>query len=230
MWLLLIEDETRLADSLKRGLEETGFTVDVAHDGEEGEDLALLNGYDALVVDWNLPHQNGKTFIENVRKAGRRYPIIMLTVKSDVEDRIAGLEAGADDYLCKPFSFEELLARLHALLRRPPVSNNNSVLQTGRFVLNQQRHSIAYEDTVLPLRPKEYSLLELLITHPGTVLSRKTIGERVWGDSIRDNTIDVTVANLRTKLSDALPLQTRSNRKAVRITTVRGIGYSLLTD
>ncbi len=232
MWLLLIEDEIRLANSLKRGLEESGFTVDVAHDGEEGEDLALLNGYDVLVVDWNLPLQDGKTVIENVRRAGHRFPIIMLSARGNVEDRVAGLDVGADDYLCKPFSFEELLARIHTLLRRPPFGKDYSLLHAGALVLDAQRHSIQYNDTFLSLRPKEYNLLELLMSHPGSVFSRNIIANHIWGDqfSPRDNTIDVTIANLRNKLSEAHPRQNYDDGDPVQIRTIRGVGYTLLTD
>lgn len=231
MWLLLIEDELRLAQSLRRCLKESGFIVDVASDGIEGEDLALLNQYDALIAAWNLPLQDGKTLIENVRRAGRRHPIIMLSANSGVEDRVAGLEAGADDFMCKPFSFEELLARLHALLRRPPVGNSFNLLQTGGLVLNLQRRNVTYKGSVLNLRPKEYLLLTLFMKHSGSILSRETIAERVWDDhlSIRANKIDVTMANLRSKLSNACPGHIKGHPDAVRITTVRGVGYSLLT-
>lgn len=230
MWLLLIEDEERLAVSLKAGLEEEGYVVDVAPDGLEGEDLALTNAYDALIVDWRLPGQDGKRVIERVRKAGRRYPILMLTALGDVDHRVAGLDAGADDYLPKPFKFEELLARLRALLRRPPLAAQEQLLRVGELEIDTRRHEVTLGDTRLDLRPKEYSLLEDFVRHPGEVLSRSVIAERVWGDPfyVSDNVIDVTISSLRQKLSDAQSSTT--GRSALRIETVRGVGYRLDAD
>ena len=118
MWVLVVEDEPRLADVLKRGLEAEGYTVDVAQDGEEGEDLAMVNAYDILIVDWRLPKQNGDQLISQLRDQGREMPIMMLTVLDDIEHRVSGLDAGADDYLTKPFDKSELVARIHAVVRR----------------------------------------------------------------------------------------------------------------
>jgi DNA-binding response OmpR family regulator len=230
MWLLLIEDEERLVTSLKAGLEEEGYTVDAAADGFEGEDLALTNAYDALIVDWRLPGQDGKTVIERVRGAGRSYPILMLTALSDVDHRVAGLDAGADDYLPKPFKFEELLARLRALLRRPPLAAHEQVLCVGDLEIDTRRHEVTLRGERLDLRPKEYGLLEDLARHPGEVLSRSVIAERVWGDPfyVSDNVIDVTISSLRQKLADVRP--SPGGRQAPRIETVRGVGYRLDAD
>lgn len=226
MWILLIEDEERLAVSLKAGLEEEGYLVDVAGDGVEGEMMALANAYDALLVDWRLPQRDGKTVIEHVRAAGQHVPVLMLTALGDVEHRVAGLDAGADDYLSKPFKFEELLARLRALLRRPPLAMQQEVLRLGPLALDTRRRHAAFDGVRLDLRPKEYALLEDFLRHPDEVVSRAVLSERVWGDAfyVTDNVIDVTISGLRQKLSEAQP---DSSEAALRIETVRGVGYRL---
>src|SRR5690625_4859297 len=142
MWILLIEDEARLAATVKRGLEEEGYTVDVASDAVEGEAKALSNAYDAFVVDWRLPRGGGKTLVERLRAEGRSEPVLMLTALRDVDHRVAGLEAGADDYLPKPFAFEELVARLRALHRRPPLVQQERVLQAGPLVTDTERRRV----------------------------------------------------------------------------------------
>lgn len=229
MWLLLIEDEKRLATTLKEGLEEEGYTVDVAADGQEGEDLALANAYDALIVDWRLPRQDGKKVIESVRRAGRQYPILMLTAMSDVEHRVAGLDAGADDYLAKPFKFEELLARLRALMRRQPLASQDFVLTQGSLVMDTRRREVTVDGALMMLRPKEYGILELFLRDPNAALSRTIIAERVWGDAyyVSDNAIDVTVSSLRQKLADAQSVVIKEGFDLLRIDTVRGMGYKL---
>lgn len=227
MWLLLIEDEGRLAATLKSGLEEEGYTVDIASDGLEGETLALTNAYDALIVDWRLPGRDGRTVIEHLREAGRSYPILMLTALSDVEHRVSGLDAGADDYLPKPFKFEELLARLRALLRRPAALAEETVIRVGPLEIDTRRREARIANVTLDLRPKEYGMLEDLMRHHGDVLSRTVLAERVWGDAfnVSDNVIDVTVSNLRQKLADARKAtQTTSD---IQLETVRGVGYRL---
>ena len=217
MWLLLIEDEARLASALKEGLEEDGYTVDVAQDGIEGETLALANAYDALIVDWRL------------RAAGRHVPIIMLTALTDVDHRVAGLDAGADDYLSKPFKFEELLARLRALLRRQPIAEQGQIVRMAALVLDTKRRMATIGDNRLDLRPKEYALLEDLMRHKDEVLSRSVIAERVWGQPffITDNVIDVTVSSLRQKLKAAQ--SPSSIETSVQIETIRGVGYRIVS-
>jgi DNA-binding response OmpR family regulator len=228
MWILLIEDEARLANSLKTGLEEEGHVVDVAEDGREGQSMAIANGYDALVVDWRLPGRDGKSVVENVREGGRKYPILMLTALGDVEHRVQGLDAGADDYLPKPFKFEELLARLRALQRRPPLAAQEDVLREGALEVDTKRRQARLNGSRLDLRPKEYALLEDFMRHPQEVISRTVIAERVWGDPfyVSDNVIDVTVSGLRQKLADA----SDAGMPKVRIETIRGVGYRLVTE
>ena len=229
-WILLIEDEARLAASVKRGLEEEGYTVDLAADAAEGEAFGLANAYDAFVVDWRLPKGDGKTLVERLRAEGRREPVLMLTALGDLDHRVAGLDAGADDYLAKPFAFEELVARLRALLRRPPLQQQDRVLRLGALCLDAERRRVTVAgpggEALLNLRPKEYALLGLLLRHPGAVLSRTVIAERVWGDAlyVTDNALDVTVSGLRQRLADA---EREAGAAAPSIETVRGVGYRL---
>ena len=229
-WVLLIEDEARLADSVKRGLEEEGFTVDLARDAREGEAKALANGYDAFVVDWRLPHGDGKAIVEALRAEGRREPVLMLTALGDVGHRVAGLEAGADDYLPKPFAFEELVARLRALLRRPPLQQQERTLRAGALTMDTASRRVTLAgpraEALFNLRPKEHALLEFLLRGAGAVRSRTVIAERVWGDAlyVTDNALDVTVSGLRQKLADA---SREAGTRAPEVETVRGVGYRL---
>ncbi len=229
-WILLIEDEARLAASVKRGLEEEGFTVDVAGDAAEGERRALAHGYDAFIIDWRLPKGDGKTLIERLRSAGRRAPVLMLTALGDVEHRVTGLQAGADDYLAKPFAFEELVARLRALLRRPPLHQQAQSLQAGGLEMDTESRRVTLHGpggaALLNLRPKEAALLEHLLRARGRVLSRDVIAERVWGEApyVTDNALDVTVSGLRQRLAEAVQ---EAGVAAPEVETVRGVGYRL---
>jgi DNA-binding response OmpR family regulator len=231
MRLLLVEDEPRLADSIRRGLEEEGYTVEVAPDAEAGERLALLNAYDAFVVDWRLPRGDGRTLVERIRAAGRTQPVLMLTALADVEHLVAGLDAGADDYLAKPFAFEELLARLRALLRRPPLPQQGRLVEAGPLRLDRVRRRATVAgpggEVLLNLRPKEYALLDLLLSRIDAVVTREAIGEQVWGDApyVTDNALDVTVSGLRQRLADALAEAGAEGGPAIE--TARGVGYRL---
>jgi DNA-binding response OmpR family regulator len=209
-------------------LEEEGYIVDIAPDGIEGETMALVNAYDALIVDWRLPGRDGRAVIERLRAADRVFPILMLTALGDVEHRVAGLDAGADDYLSKPFKFEELLARLRALLRRPALMSDDPLIRLGSLEVDTRRREVTVGGVRLDLRPKEYGLLEDLARHQDEVLSRTVLAERVWGDAfnVSDNVIDVTVSNLRQKLNDAQ--QTVRSEPKLSVETIRGVGYRLL--
>ena len=196
--LLLVEDEPALAGPLRRGLEEEGYSVDLAEDGVTGEARALDDNYDLLLVDWRLPRRDGVTLVRRLRSQGYLQPILMLTARRGIDDKVAGLDAGADDYLTKPFSYEELLARVRALLRRK-VSETQSLdnvqqvrLHLGDLEMDTSRRLVAIGQTPLQLRTKEYALLELLLRHSGHVLSRSVIAERVWGSvyDVTDNAID----------------------------------------
>lgn len=223
--LLLVEDELILALPIVRGLEEEGYVVDLAKDGLEGENLALNQSYDAMLIDWGLPLLDGRTLIQRLRRQGCDVPIIMLTARRDVEHRVAGLDAGADDYLSKPYSYEELLARLRALLRRsvpPSVQLSRSTL--GGLRLDATRNQAFIGKTSLLLRTKEYKLLELLLEQRDSVLTRTLIAQRIWGSilEVTDNAIDVTVSGLRNKLSETV-----SESNMLEIETIRGVGYIL---
>ncbi len=227
MWLLLIEDEERLSLALKEGLLEEGYVVDVASDGVEGEELALTNAYDLLIVDWRLPKRDGRSVVERLRAGGRNFPILMLTALADLDHRVAGLDAGADDYLPKPFKFEELLARVRALMRRPPLAKQESVLRFGHLEMDCGRREVKYHDTTLDLRPKHYAFLEFLLRNSEQVVSRTVIAERVWGHAfyVTDNVIDVTVSSLRQEMNRAQLSVDKGQR--VGIETIRGVGYRL---
>ena len=224
MWILVVEDEPRLADVLKRGLESVGYTVDIASDGQEGEDMAMVNAYELLIVDWRLPIQNGNVLISHLRENGIEIPILMLTVLDDVEHRVAGLDAGADDYLTKPFAFDELHARLRALSRRSPLEGQSASLVFENIHMDTRKRIVTMMGDEVILRPKEYALLEVFLRQPEVVHSRTVVAERVWGSAlyVSDNVLDVTVSGLRSKIADFPDLQ-------VKLETVRGIGYKLVS-
>ena len=231
MRLLLVEDEPRLAASLRRGLEEEGYAVDHAADAVQAE--ALAGGdYDAFVVDWRLPRGDGRSFVAGLRAAGRTEPVLMLTALGDIEHRVAGLDAGADDYLAKPFAFEELLARLRALLRRPALSAPETAAPFAGLTVDPERRRVTLSgprsETALTLRPKEYDLLRVLLRNPEAVLSRTVIAERVWGDAlfVSDNALDRTVSSLRQRLAEA---RVATGTPGPEIETVRGVGYRLVS-
>ena len=227
MHLLLVEDEVSLVRGLEMGLEEAGYTVDVAYDGVEGEARALSATYDLLVVDWMMPRQDGLTMVKRVREAGVHCPILMLTALTDVKDRIRGLDAGADDYLTKPFSFDELFARLRALRRRDQRQQRPSMrLEAGPLVVDRRARKAFWHNDPFNLRPKEYELLELLLRRANEALTRTVIAETVWGSTyVTDDTINTTISGLRRKLRDA-DLET----VGIALQTLRGIGYRLTTE
>jgi two-component system OmpR family response regulator len=230
--LLFVEDEADVAGPIKRGLEEEGYRVSWTMEGEEGLAEAISGGYDVLIIDWRLPGMDGRTLVEQLRREGTPTPVLMLTALQDVDHRVAGLDAGADDYLTKPFSFEELLARLRALTRRADrdassPDTQKTHLQAGALTMDTARRTVRYGPSSLDLRPKAFRLLELLLRQKGTVVTRTTIAERVWGSpyDVTANAIDVTVSSLRQALQDAD--LTGDALSPVRIETERGIGYRL---
>jgi two-component system, OmpR family, response regulator len=220
MRALVVEDESKMAALLRRGLQEEGYAVDVAATGEDGSWLGSENDYDVILLDVMLPDTDGFEVCRRLRAADRWAPILMLTARDGVQDRVAGLDAGADDYLTKPFSFDELFARVRALLRRGP-SERPPVLVNGDLRLDPAARRVSRGDTEIDLTQKEFALLELFMRHPGEVLSRTRILEHVWdfayeGDS---NVVDVYVRYLREKVDR--PFGHRS------LETVRGAGYRL---
>lgn len=220
MRVLVCEDDLKMAGLLKRGLEEEGYAVDVARTGDDALWAGTENAYDAIMLDVMLPQLDGFEVCRRLRAQNRWAPVMMLTARDAVPDRVAGLDAGADDYLTKPFSFSELLARLRALMRRGP-SERPAVLRAGDLTLDPAMRRVARGDAAIDLTPKEFALLELFLRHPGEVLTRTRIIEHVWdfayeGDS---NVVDVYVRYLREKVDR--PFGRRS------IETVRGTGYRL---
>ncbi|MEA2451978.1 MAG: two-component system, OmpR family, response regulator [Actinomycetota bacterium] len=220
MRILVVEDEVKMAALVKRGLEEEGYSVDTAATGGEAVWLGTENPYDAIVLDLMLPDLDGFEVCRKLREAGRWAPVIMLTARDAVSDRVRGLDAGADDYLTKPFSFAELLARLRSLMRRGQVERP-AQLEVGGLVMDPSGRRIEIDGHTVDLTAKEFSLLEFFMRHPDEVLSRTRILEHVWdfayeGDS---NVVDVYVRYLREKVDRPF------GRKSLE--TVRGAGYRL---
>ncbi len=201
MRLLLVEDDKKAARVLARGFGEEGFVVDVAQSGEIGDELAAANRYDAIVLDWLLPRKDGLAVCRELRGRGIRTPILMLTARDSLPDRVSGLDSGADDYLTKPFAFEELLARIRALLRRSELTRP-PVLKVADLTLDPVTHRVTRGAVEITLTPKEYAILETLMRHAGEVVSRTRIGESAWRDDPEDltNVVDVHVSHLRRKV------------------------------
>jgi DNA-binding response OmpR family regulator len=219
--ILVIEDDARLARIIARVLKLERFDVDLAPDGETGLELALTGAYDALVIDRMLPRRDGLEIVRALRAERVATPALMLTARSDLPARVEGLDAGADDYLGKPFAFEELLARLRALLRRTDRPLREEVVAVDGLTLNLTRHTVQRADREVALTPREYALLETLVRNRGRVMSRDQLLERVWGYDAdpRGNVVDLYVHYLRRKLDpDGLDPE-----PVVR--TVRGTGY-----
>jgi DNA-binding response OmpR family regulator len=220
MRILLVEDEKKVADIIARGLRAERYAVDVYHDGQNGWEAADAYNYDLMILDLMLPGLNGTEILEKVRRKNPQVPILILTARDGMADKIKNFETGADDYLTKPFAFAELLLRVKALLRRGPV-NRSSVLRVGDLEIDRLSQIVKRGGKKIELTAKEYSLLEYLATHPGRVFSRTMIIEHVWDQSFEGltNIVDVYVRHLREKVDDASPV------KLLR--TVRGVGYSL---
>jgi heavy metal response regulator len=218
--VLIVEDEQKIAAFIKKGLQEEYYAVDVAYDGEAALDYAASVEYDLIVLDILLPKLDGLAVCRELRHSGIETPILMLTARDTVDDRVTGLDSGADDYLVKPFSFKELLARLRALSRRPP-SVQDPVLGLADLQVNTVSHTVQRGGRSIELTPKEYSLLEYLLRHVNQVLSRTIIAEHLWNEEFysESNVVDVYVRNLRRKIDDDYPLKL--------IHTVRGVGYKL---
>jgi DNA-binding response OmpR family regulator len=221
--VLVIEDEPAIVEFLRVGLRYEHYQVTVAEDGLAGLALAKAQDFDILILDVMLPGLDGLAVCRQLREMGNDVPILMLTARRDVPDRVAGLKTGADDYLTKPFSFDELLARLQALLRRRGKSNGQAVLQMGGIRLNPETHEVYLRNQPLGLSALDFALLELLMRHPRRVFTRETLLNRVWGyEYVGDtNVVDVHIAHLRKELGD-------SGRRLIQ--TVYGVGYSFRPD
>lgn len=220
MRILVVEDEPGIANFVRQGLTEAGYAVDLAWDGREGLDYALAADYDVLVLDIMLPKMDGLELLRELRRLGDKTPALMLTARDTVDNRVEGLDAGADDYLVKPFAFPELLARVRALLRRPPLQVG-TILRVGDLEMDTAKREVRRSDHPIELSPREYAVLEYLMRHPNQVLTRTQISEHVWNFDFfnESNVVDVYVGYLRRKIDQGenLPL----------IHTVRGVGYRM---
>lgn len=220
MRILVVDDDLRLCDTLKRGLEENTYAVDCVHDGEEGLFHAEITSYDLIILDVMMPKKDGWTTCRELRLKKINTPILMLTAKDEVEDRVRGLDNGADDYLVKPFAFSEFLARVRALLRREGAVKS-SKLSVGELYLDTVTREVSWKGRQVTLTSKEYAVLEYLMRHPGAVLTRTMIEEHAWDydfDSM-SNLVDVYIKRLRNKIDPEYGKQI--------ITTIRGAGYKI---
>ena len=221
MRILIVEDEKRIQDFLSRGLESAGYAVDTASDGNSGVDMVHATEYDLIILDLNLPDIDGLQVLQKIRNRKVSPPVLILSARDAVEDRVKGLELGADDYLVKPFAFVEMLARVRALLRRGQPTPER--LQVGDLVLDCIRRKVTRANENIELAPKEFSILEYMMRNRGRPLSRTMIVEHVWDmdyDGLT-NIVDVYIRHLRSKIDDRYPIK--------MIHTVRGIGYMLDT-
>ena len=224
MRILLIEDDVKIGSFIEKGLKEAGFLVDLCVDGESGLDLALSRTFDAAVVDLMLPKLDGLKVIEAMRAENNNTPVLILSAKQSVDDRIHGLQRGGDDYMVKPFSFSELLARIQALIRRDKKSVQSTSLTVGELEMDMLRHEVYRQGQKIELPGKEYSLLEYMMRNKDIVLSKTAILERVYDYSFdpQTNVVDVLVCRLRNKVDKDYP------KKLIH--TVRGVGYVLKSE
>ncbi len=220
MRILIVEDNHRLSTSLKLNLAHEGYSVDAAYDGQEGQDLAELIPYDLIILDVLLPAKDGFEVCRDLRRRRIHTPILLLTARDSIDDRVEGLDCGADDYLVKPFAMRELLARLRALLRRQQPYQPGR-LEMGELVMDPSTHTVLRAGQPIELTPKEFALLEFLLRHPNQVVTRQQIEQHIWNYDFEceSNVIDVYVRRLRRKIDDPFPVKL--------LTTVRGIGYRL---
>jgi heavy metal response regulator len=223
MRMLVVEDEPKVAGFIKKGLEEEGYAVDTAADGEEGLGMALAGVHDLIVLDIRLPKMDGLQVLQALRRDHVTAPVLLLTVRATIEDKVLGLDAGADDYLTKPFAFQELVARVRALLRRRAEADP-TVLQIGDLRLDPARRTVSRGGERIDLTPREFTLLDYFMRNPGRVLTRTMIAEHVWDYSFDTSTniIDVYVNYLRKKID--------AGRASKLLHTVRGVGYVMKAE
>lgn len=222
MRVLIVEDEHRIAESIRKGLTQESFAVDVAHDGELGYDLAASEDYDVIVLDLMLPKMDGMNICRELRKESIQTPILMLTAKGELSDKVAGLNCGADDYLLKPFAFSELLARVRALARRPK-QQLSPILMVADLSLDTRNFIVIRSNKKISLSKTEFALLEYLMRHPDQILSKEQLINHVWNydSDVLPNTVEVYIGYLRNKIDRAF------KKKPSLIQTVRGFGYRI---
>jgi DNA-binding response OmpR family regulator len=222
MRILIVEDEPKIARAIKKGLEQETFAVDICNDGDEGLRYALDEPYDLIILDRMLPSLDGVSICKELRAAGNQTPVLFLTAKDKVADKVDGLNAGADDYLVKPFAFEELLARVRSLLRRP-AQTLSSVLSCDNLTLNAQTFEVKRAGKDIQLTQREFSLLEYLLRHPNRIINKDTIIAHVWDydADVLPNTVEVYMGYLRNKVDKPF----KKSRQLIH--TVRGFGYKL---
>jgi len=219
--ILIVEDEVKIGDYLKQGLIEAGFVVDLTRNGLDGNHMAMTDSYDLVILDVMLPDVDGWRILESLREAGSHVPVLFLTARDSVDDRVKGLELGADDYLVKPFAFAELLARVRTLLRRGTVAATDTTLKVADLELDLMRRRVTRGGRRIQLTAKEFALLELLMRRQGEVLPRSLIASQVWDMNFDSDTniIDVAIRRVRAKVDDGFDTKL--------IHTVRGMGYML---
>lgn len=222
MKILVVEDEHLIANSIKKGLEQEHHAVDVSYTGTDGYDLAATEDYDLIILDLMLPGMDGMTICRQLRKDNIHIPVLMLTAKSQIQDKVQGLDAGADDYLTKPFAFEELLARVRALTRRPK-NSFNFVLKVNDLQLNTKLFEVKRSNKLIRLSSKEFSLLEYLMRNSNKILTKDQIITHVWDydADILPNTVEVYIKNLRRKIDEPF----ENSKKLIQ--TIRGFGYKI---
>lgn len=223
MKVLYVEDEKKVADLVKDALERENFSVEIAYDGEQGESLALEGDFDLVILDILLPKKDGLDVLKSLRKKKASTPVLLLTAKTSVEDRVKGLDGGADDYLTKPFAITELLARVRSLIRRGG-STQAAIVRVGDVTLNPLRRKVTRQNKAIDLTTREYALLEYFMRNKNKVLSRTVISEHIWGYNFDTGTniIDVYINHLRSKIDDGF------DKKLFH--TVRGVGYIMKED
>lgn len=217
MRLLLVEDDEMIGKSIREGLRREGYGIDWVRDGWAAEQSLTATDYDLLILDLGLPRVHGLQVLKNARQKGKKIPVLIITARDGVEDRVNGLDAGADDYLVKPFSMSELGARVRALIRRS-TGQADPVFRHGSVELNPLTREVLFNKKSVVLSQREFALLESLIRHPGAVISRTSLEQSIyaWGQEVESNAVEVHISNLRKKLSPKL------------ITTVRGVGYKIV--
>lgn len=221
MRILIVEDDAKIASFIKKGLSESGFAVDLADNGEDGLYLCLGQDYDATVVDIMLPKLDGLKLIETLRSRGNTTPVLILSARHSVSDRVKGIQTGGDDYLVKPFAFSELLVRIQALIRRSGGRSESATLTVGNLTMDLLKRKVTRGNETIDLQPREFALLEYFMRNPGLTLSKTLILEKIWDFNFdpQTNVVDVLVCRLRSKLDKDYPDKL--------IKTVRGVGYAL---